>query len=166
MRWIAMVAAACAVTPVSAQWTISTSSDRMTGELWAIASSPPTQAAERMAFPYQGTTARIAFACDSDSEWAYISFTQAPNLADTENHDGYVTFDARVRWGDAVETTRFRQNWGGDALHFWPYAPSIAKLLTANSLLVELDWYGNGQTYFRFSLIDSSEAIAEARSKC
>ena len=152
--------------PASAQWTTSTSKDEMTGELSSYAHSPATTATKRLDFPYRGTRAWLGVGCDGESEWAYVGFSEAPNLLDTSTKDGYDTFRTRVKWDQAVETMEFRQTWGAEFIHFQADETAIAKMATASTVLLELKWYGAGTIYFRFSLRGSSSALAKARAAC
>lgn len=160
-------AAAYSTSPaLQARWTHSTKRDEMTGEISAFAFSPRSKPTRPMSFPYMDLTAVMAFGCDGDSEWAYINFSDSPNLTNTETEDGYNTFTTRVRWDEAVENTRMVQEWGATALHFRNGADAIRKMASASEALVELKWYGAGDVYFLFSMNGSSAAIASARQAC
>lgn len=162
---LSLLAAALAM-PASAQWRNSTSTDEMTGERSAHAQSPRTSPTQPMDFPYGDIQAWLGIGCNGESEWAYVGFSSAPNLTNTSNHDGYSTFSTRVRWDDQVETMGFRQNWGAAFIHFQDGDKAIAKMAAASNFLLELSWYGDGGTYFRFSLRGSSTALARARAAC
>lgn len=147
-------------------WSHFTSRDEMTGELQAYATSPRTTSTRPMSFPYRGVEAWLAFGCDSEDEWAYLGFSESPNVTDTETHDGYNSFRARVRWDDDVERMRMTQEWGSKFIHLRPYSQAIGKMSRAKTVLVELNWYRSGEVYFRFSLNGSAQAIASARKAC
>ncbi|MEX2540329.1 MAG: hypothetical protein WD314_00915, partial [Trueperaceae bacterium] len=157
---------ATAVAPAGAQWRTSTSTDQMTGEQTAYAISTRVSPTERMAFPYGDTEGWVGFGCDGDSEWAYLGFSDEPNLINGSTQDGYSRIINRVRWDDHVENMTFTQEWGAAFLHFASYADAIAKLESAGTMLVELRWYGAGDVYFQFSLSGSSAAIERARAEC
>lgn len=156
--------------PLSANaqtWYVSTSKDEMTNEVSAHAHSPSTTATKPMEFPYRGVTGSLSFGCDGQDEWAYISFSESPNLTDTEaQNGGYSTFRTRVRWDDNVQTVRMSQEWGTKFLHFQNDAAAIQNMMKARTALVELDWYGSGTVYFRFTLDGSADAIERARNRC
>lgn len=149
-----------------ARWTHSTKRDEMTGDVSAFAFSARTKPTRPMSFPYTDVTAVMAFGCDGDSEWAYINFSDSPNLTNTETEDGYNTFTTRVRWDESVENTRMLQEWGATSLHFRDGADAIRKMAAASEVLVELKWYGSGDVYFLFSMSGSSDAITSARQSC
>lgn len=148
------------------QWRNTVSRDEMTGEVSAYAISPSASPTRPMAFPYNDVTGFLAFGCNGNSEWAYIGFSEEPNLTNQSIQDGYSSFRMRIKWDDEIETVQMTQPWGSRFLHFRSYAPAIAKMISSNTVLVELDWYGSGKTYFRFSLAGSSNAIARARASC
>lgn len=147
------------------QWRHHTSKDEMTGEVQAFATSPRTGPTRQMDFPYTDVEGWLGFGCDGQDEWAYIGFTEAPNLTNSDPQSGgYSTFTVRVRWDDEVQTMRMTQEWGSRFLHFQSDATAIEKIAASNEVLVELKWYGSGSVYFQFSLSGSANAIAHARA--
>jgi hypothetical protein len=119
-----------------------------------------------MEFPYHDVQAWLGFGCDASSEWAYVGFTDSPNLTNDDTHDGYSSVDTRVRWDGTVTTMRLTQDWGGEALHFSSDANAISSMVAGKEVLLELDWYGSGKVHFPFTLEGSSAAIAAAREVC
>lgn len=172
MRYIAVLAvlalsATFPSTSAARQWTNSSSQDEMTGQKRAHAHSAQVSSAQPMPFPYSGVKAWLGFGCDATGEWAYIGFSEEPNLIRAEPiSTGYSRLRTRVRWDDAVMETQMTQQWGSRFLHFRDRADAISRMMRANSLRVELEWYGAGRVYFDFSLAGSSAAIARARSMC
>lgn len=138
----------------------------MTGEKSSYAISPRATTTKPMGFPYAGVEARLAVGCDASSEWAYISFTQAPNLNDGDIKDGYKIFNTRVRWDDSVVTEALSQDWGSEFMHFRNKAAVIQKIGGASSVMVELNWHGQGAVRFPFTLNGSSKALQDIRGKC
>lgn len=152
--------------PPKPAWSTRTSSDQMTGEFSAYASSPISFPTEVMSFPYSDVRAWLGIGCKGQREWAYIGFSASPNLANTSTEDGYSLIYTRIRWNDVVENIKLRQDWGSDFIHFTDYASTIRKIDSSKTALLELQWYGQQQTYFEFSLNGSSKALEEIRSKC
>lgn len=152
--------------PVFAQWDVSNSTDEMTGKTTSYCSSPVTSPTKSMDFPYSDTQAWLGIGCDGESEWVYIGFTNEPNLLNTDTEDGYNVISTRVKWNDNVVNQRFTQTWGAKFLHFNDDKAVIQNIMNSNSLLVELNWHGNGKTYFKFNLAGSSKAISQMRAKC
>lgn len=148
------------------QWTTFISTDQMTGERSANAISPKVTATEPMGFPYQHTEAWLGFGCDGEDEWTFIGFSNTPNLVDTITKDGHDLFSARVRWGQRVQTTSFRQEWGEPAIRFHRDAGVVDKMTRNSTFLLQLKWYGEGKTYFSFPLRGASTSIREVRSLC
>ena len=151
--------------PVLAQWDVSSSVDEMTGKTTSYCSSPVIYSTKSMEFPYSDTKAWLGIGSNGDSEWVYIGFTNAPNLIDTDTEDGYNVISTRVKWDDNLENQRFTQDWGAKFLHFSNDKSVIQNIMKSNSLLVELNWHGNGKTYFRFNLNGSSNAISQMQAK-
>lgn len=147
------------------QWRHGTSKDEMTGEVQAYAMSPRVASNRQMAFPYAGVQGWLGIGFSGNSEWAYIGFTEAPNLVNTSPQSGgYSTFTARVRWDNDLQTMEMKQEWGSKFLRFNSSRIAIEKMATANTVLIELKWYGADSVYFQFSLNGSSRAIARARA--
>ena len=138
----------------------------MTGEISAYASSPAVPATVRMSFPYSDTESWLGFGCNKGSEWAYIGFTAAPNLTGTGTNDGYDSFFSRIKWDDELLRMQFTQEWGSRFIHFSRDSMAIQRLLAGESALLELPWYGEGATLFRYSLQGSTVAILKARGEC
>lgn len=151
---------------VSAQWTTSQSEDEMSGVKMSFAFSPHVESTTRMRMPYTGTTGRLAVGCNDNSEWAYIVFSETPNLLNVILEDGRNRIRTRMRWDDDVENITFIQTWGANTLHFTNASYAIQKMISSNEVLLELDWYGENNTYFKFSLKGSSDAITKIRNGC
>jgi hypothetical protein len=65
-----------------------------------------------------------------------------------------------------VEDVTLTQDWGSKFLHFADDKDIIQKIAQSNAVLLELNWYGTGKTYFLFSLRGSSAALGKIRSTC
>ena len=152
----------------SAQWTNTVSKDEMTNEQVVYALSPHVTPSRQMDFPYADTEAWVGFMCDGKNEWLYIDFSNTPNIVNTEPTEGFSHFSTRVRWGTEVKTVQLSQKWGASVISFLDGRDALKRLTnrSADSLLLELDWYGNGTVYFKFSLEGASDAIAQARASC
>jgi len=152
--------------PAYSQWTTSVSKDEMTGERSCYAHSQAVGATEKMSFPYGDTKAWLGIGCDGESEWVYIGFSESPNLTGTSTEDGYDRIRTRIKWDDQIENVTLTQTWGAKFIHFTDDKTAILKIAQSNTVLLELDWYGEGKTYFRFSLKGSSAAVSKMRSAC
>jgi len=153
---------------VSAQWTNSVSKDEMTSEEVVFATSPRVPPSREMEFPYKDTEAWVGYMCDGKNEWVYLGFSNTPNLSNTETGDGFNYFSTRLKWGDEVKKAPFSQKWGSSYINFSDGRDALKRLSSGSfdSLLLELDWYGNGVVYFKFSLDGAADAIAKARASC
>lgn len=151
---------------VFAQWNAAVTSDEMTGEISAYATSDWVSPRRQLPFPYGDLRAVLGVGCKGSSEWAYIRFTTSPNIANSDTQDGYDSVRTRVRWDDETGYMRFVQKWGGNSIQFQRSSRAIEKIKASNSMLLELDWYGLGDVYFEFPLDGASKAIAEGRETC
>jgi len=149
-----------------AQWRTSTSSDEMTGKKSCFAISQSTGPKEKMGFPYGDVKAWIGVGSDGTREWAFVGFNNQPNLVDTDIGDGFEEIRTRIKWDDQVENVTLIQTFGAKFLHFENDKTVIEKIANSGTVLLELPWYDEGGTYFRFSLSGSSAAIEKARKAC
>lgn len=156
-----------AVKTVKPSWKVRVSEDEMSGDKTVYAISPSTTSIKRMSFPYTGTQAWLGYGCSSDSEWLYVGFSEAPNLTNTEaKTGGYSTFSNRVRWDSELDRESFSQEWGDKFIHFEDKVNSIRKVMSSETVRLELNWHGNGQVHFDFTLDGSKASISEAREVC
>lgn len=147
-------------------WGNSRVKDEMTGKGSSYAASPTVVSKAAMDFPYQGTTAWLGVGCDKDSEWAYVGFSKAPNLNDTETKDGYNLITTRFKWDSTVETVTLTQKWGAEFLHFRDDRNIIPRIASASVAVLELDWHGQRPVHFEFPLRGSSAALSKMRNEC
>ena len=166
MRTLILFATMILSVQVTAQWDVSTSKDEMTGEVSSYCSSPSTSPTETMSFPYGDTKGWLGIGCDGESEWVYAGFTIEPNLQDTDIGDGYNSIRTRIKFDDEIETVNLIQTWNSKFLHFSNDKDIIDKIMKANTVLLELKWYGEGSVYFRFSGGGSTKAINQIRASC
>lgn len=159
-----------APTPTSVTlWHISTTTDEMSGEVSLFATSPKYSPTHQMGFPYDDVVAWIGVGCSKEGEWAYIGYSRAPNLTNTDIEDGYDRISTRIKWDDSIEYVDFTQEWGDRFLHFSDDSDDsdvIQKLKTHDTLMLELKWYGEGSVYFEFPLVEAKESIESMRLKC
>ena len=147
-------------------WTHSKSTDKMTGKKSVYASSPIIEPTKKMNFPYSDTTAWLGIGCNSKNEWAYVGFNKAPNLSDTETESGYNIIRTRIKWDGEIVPVSFTQDWGSSFINFRDDKWIILKIANSNSAILELKWYGEQKTHFKFPLNGSSAALKYIRSLC
>ena len=150
----------------SSGWDTSFDKDEMTGKKSAYASSNFVSPTKTMDFPYNKTKAWLGIGCDGTSEWVYVGFNTAPNLTNTDTKSGYSEISTRIKFNDKVEYTTLTQDWGAKFIHFRDNKYIVSNIDKSNSLLLELQWHGNGKTYFNFPLNGSSSAISKIRKFC
>lgn len=88
------------------------------------------------------------------------------HITNDETEDGYNVINTRVKWDSSIQNTRLIQEWGAKSIHFSNKAAAIAKISGSSSVMLELNWHGQGSVNFRFPLKGSSAAIQEMRTKC
>lgn len=154
-------------TSVSAEWTVDSSKDPMTGtEKWTAKSSYAV-ATEEMEFPYHNVEAWIEVVCESGTTNVKIGFSNGPNLMDTSLHqDGYEIIDTRIKWDVKIEEIRLNHDYASKYIDFRNDQDIIEKLKNYNTLLLELNWFAEDEVYFEFSLDGSKEAMDEIQENC
>ena len=156
----------------ASSWTNDSKKDRMVGGTTLFAMSPTIQAESKMDFPYSTTKSNLVIGCKNGEQFAYFWFSNSPNLNNTQTEDGYSKVQTRIKIGKNIKKIGFIQDWGGKSLSISNYSSSINNnefvemLKKTNSVLLELNWHGNGTTYFQYSLKGSSNAISSMQDDC
>lgn len=147
-------------------WSVYSTKDEMTEVTSYFAISPYVSSTKPMSFPYSDVEAWIGIACNVSEEWVYIGFSTSPNLLNTEIKDSYNDVFTRLKWDDTIETWEFFQKWGDRFLNFYYPGQIIDKIETHDTLLLELNWYGEGNVYFEFPLTGGAEGLKTIRTNC
>lgn len=165
------------ITPLIADsWRYKVSKDEMTGEMSYYVSSPMTLATKTMDFPYTKTKSWIGVGCKDGKQWAYFGFNNSPNLIKSKTEDGYSVSNSRIKIGKELSEVSLTQEWGSKFLQFANsysgysnYLSAnkfVKKIKKANSVLIDVNWHGNGNTYFKYSLNGSSKALNRMQKEC
>ncbi len=147
-------------------WTISTHKDEMTNKFSAYAHSPTAYPLRKMSFPYDDVDSYMGVGCDSENEWVYFGFNISPNLTKDEIEDGYNLIKTQIKWNNQVEDVTLTQDWGAKFIHFQDGGAAISKIAASSTALLKLHWHGQQSSHFKYSLSESSRAIAEIKAKC
>lgn len=148
------------------EWTTFDTKDEMTEGQRFFAISPSVTSTRPMSFPYTGVTTSLAVGCDKSNSWAYLVFSESPNLTNDETKDGYNLIPTRVKWDNQLETMSLTQDWGSRFLHFRDDEKAVEKIQANNEVLLEFNWHRQERVYFKITLNGSSKAIKEIFRKC
>lgn len=146
-------------------WYTNISTDEMSGEISAYAHSPTISPNQKMSFPYQDVTSWMGVGCNSGDMWIYFGFSSTPNLSDKVIQDGYNLITTRIKWDEEIEEVELSQNWAAKFLHI-NFASSISKVTSSNNVMLALQWHGEAETYFNYSLHGSTSALEEIKKVC
>ncbi len=150
-----------------AQWAIDETSDEMTGENSIVMDGAKTAPTSPMKFPYQDTKAQVVYICDANRESISFWFTGPVNLSGGKYKGESLKYmTTRIKWNDMIIPTEIAFAPDGQGVYFVHPKDALRHALNSSSVLVELDWWNNGNVYFRFSLKGLSEAVKKARKKC
>ena len=147
-------------------WYTKPSIDEMTGKKSWYAYSPKASPIRALDYPYGKVYSQAIVGCSNGSYWSYLFFSEAPNLTVDEDGDGYSVSKNRIKWDQELDILKFKQNWGEKYLHIQKNSKFIRSLREHNELYVELNWYNNPGTIFKYSLEGSSVAIKELEKTC
>ena len=136
------------------------------------AGSLPAQSVPELEEPDSGVTARLFYSCSTGCEstacpYIWLRFSQRPDIEDArERRDGTESFYTNVNWGGEGEITMaFRENTGVNVGFDDPSA-LLPRLRQAREVGFRVNWAGSGWVEYRFSLVGSSAAFAEADRLC
>jgi hypothetical protein len=158
--------ASVAAPPERPQWAVQTSVDKMTGKAKVFAVSPTVTSTEAMGSPYGNVKAWMGIGCDGKDEWAYVGFSTAPNLTDTETKSGYSEIKTRIKWDNTLQNVALNQEWGSKFLNFDDMKQTISKITKSNEALLELNWYGQNHPHFSFSMDGAAASVTAMRKQC
>ncbi|GEM_PF-758114 len=150
------------------KWEVFIFKDEKAGKKTGVAISPLIAPTDSMGSPYSDIEAALGVGYDGKYEWVCISFIQPPKLSGTElgDENEYDIISTRIKWDDVVETTELIYLWGSNLLCFIEVSEEvISKIINSDTMLLELNWYGEGKVYFQFPLVGAAEAINEIHNK-
>ncbi|PNR93279.1 MULTISPECIES: hypothetical protein [unclassified Petrotoga] len=142
-----------------AKWRVYVSKDEMTGEEVWYAISPTVTSTQKMEHE---VLACLIVGYNGEIELVNIWFSLIPNLQNSLINDGYDIIRTRIKWDDEVEPVTLLHEWGSYALIFaGDEKDYVSKIINSDTMMLELNWYGEGKVYFQFPLEGAAEAIDE-----
>ena len=150
----------------SEAWHTYSSTDEMSGKLSWKAYSPKAAPTRKLDFPYSNVYSQAVVNCSNGNYQSYLFFSHAPNLTGDKTKDGYSLSKNRIKWDRKLDILELKQNWGAKFLHVQKNSKFIHKLRAHNEFKVELNWYNNPRTIFKYSSKGSSDAIKKLENKC
>jgi len=153
-------------TPAFAEWSTSIERDTATGKRTGYAFSDNATAKEKMKSPYAGIEAWLGVGCVGFQEWAYVGFSDTPKLDKTIAESGHSLIRTKIRWDGKAEDVELTQDPGSSVLHFHDDRAVISEIARSYTVVLDLNWHGEGRRHFEFSLKGSSAALARIRRAC
>ena len=151
----------------SEAWYTKSSTDEMSGKQSWYAYSPKAFPTRAMNYPYTSTYSQAIVGCSNGSFWSYLYFSDTPNLtADDKIKDGRSVYYSKIKWDNELTKIMLIQQRGEKYLSVNSTGSFIKKIRTKKSFLLDLNWYGNPRSYFRYSLNGSSQAINKLEETC
>lgn len=166
-----LIVSLLSVNKAIAEWYYKTSIDRMTDKKNCIAYTDLVKSLEPMNFPYTGTKSRMFIVCSENfkhlSECSIsFAFTSNPNISNIEFDEIGTYFKTRIRFDkEPPEVVKMY------IMENFLFVNDVNKILKGlkkghKSLLVELNWFGNGRTYFRYPISGASEILEKLKEGC
>ena len=152
-----------------AEWTYREEVDRMTDEKRCVARTDFVKPLEPMKFPYTDTESAVFISCPdnfvdlSECLLGFV-FTNSPNPVDREFDEIGPYIKARIRL-DKNPPRRIKLYIGENSL-VSDDRKIVKELLGHKKLLLELNWFGNGLTYFEYPIEGVSEVIEKLKEGC
>lgn len=141
-------------------WDTSVSVDEMTGEKSKYANSIIISPTKTLKFPYHDLQSWLGIGSDDKSSWAYIGFSDDPNLTGGETESGYNKYKLLVKVDDKPATSFYvTKEWGSNFIHIREDSKFIALLKAGNNIKIEFPIYGNGDVIYNYPLVESAKAI-------
>ena len=138
------------------RWSVFDKTDEISGEVSAFATSDSVAPTRQLGFPYSDVKAWLGVGCDTNGrQWAYVGFT-AINSRDES---------LRVRWDDEQTTHKISVS-DNDFAGFSHDARVISRMQSSTEVVIGIDWFQEGEVFFKWGLYGSSDAIKEARRRC
>ena len=121
-----------------------------------------------MSFPYQKNESSIIIARTKNGTgiMIFFQFTTAPSINDTKINDGSNKIITRIKFGEQLERIRLDQKWGSKYLSVYSEIAIIQNLWNAKEVLLELNWHGSNNIYFKYSIEGVLEEIDHLKAKC
>jgi len=158
--------AAMIATPAFGAWTTSISKVEKDGNHTAYAYSDNTTATKQMKAPYADLEAWLGVGCVGFQEWVFVGFSEAPKLDNTTTEFGHDLVRTKIKWDGKAEDVELTQDPGTTFLHFHDDKAVISRIAESYTVVLDLDWHGEGKRSFEFSLKGSSAALARIRRLC
>ena len=153
------------------EWIVKETTDQMTGEtIGATARSKFSYPRGTIDKESSNKMSLVSFICESEKEFIAFSFSNFILDGGDLISSTIMKHSLRVKYDDKLSTQLFASS--------FPQNPSMAVLITddgefhiqnimnSQSVLIEVNQFMNGKTYFEYSLEGSREAIQKARKIC
>ncbi len=155
--------------PSFAEWTYKVKIDRMTDEKSCIAMTDYVESLDPMEFPYTGTKSAMIISCsenfvDLEECTAGFIFTSDPNLVNLEFDEVGPYVITRIRF-DKNPPEKIKLYVGEKSLVV-DDSKILYELPGHERLLLELNWFGNGLTYFEYPIDGGDQIIEKLKEGC
>ena len=148
------------------KWSFSESVDEMSGDKSYSTSSPLAYPGRVLSFPYRDLYSYISISCDKNGVSAMVYFSSSLSLVNAEFKRGAFRVESRTKWGDELNTTKFKFFSGGSALYPTHEKLFASQLVKATDLKIETHWKTAGTVVWDYSLNGASENIKRLSKTC
>ncbi len=152
-----------------AEWTYKEKVDRMTDKKKCFAVTDYVKSLEPMEFPYTGTKSAMIVYCsenfvDLEECTVAFTFTSDPNLTNIEFDEVGPYVITRMRF-DKNPPKKIKL-YVGDEFLLANDGKILYELPGHKKLLLELNWFGNGLTYFEYPIEGGDQIIEKLKEGC
>lgn len=144
---------------LSDSWFVSTTEDRITGDVKKYATSPWVSSETPIRSPYTGTKSMLGVGKSNSHTWGYVNFTESITLHGGSYKDGKRTYVLRARVDDTPISITFTKHKSDAALIPVDHKQFIDLIKSSNTITLEVPVYRGSNAYFTYSLKKSAEMI-------
>lgn len=153
---------------ILAQWQVETKADPMSGEEYWVTKSSAVEPSQQMEIPYEDINARLVALCGSGRGYFGFEFSDSPNLTNMTYRQDGVFITSRIKGDEQIHEVTFMTEVGNNTIKIVPddLGLFVETITVSSELMVELEWFREGEVYFLFNLAGSKDAITEVLMNC
>ena len=129
--------------------------------------SPYSKPMSSLQFPYSDVKSWVNVGCDSEKNtWAYISHTKSNFTGGKWSNSSKVHYNVRFKFDDKNKLKFSLREKGNSLFVYTDKSAFIDNLKSATHMTTGIEWYKQGDVYFKYSMKGSSQAIDSIMMKC
>lgn len=158
----------CLIQPTQAQWQVESITDRMTDKEYWIATSEMTEPTEELNFPYRDIQAQLIGMCGERGGYFGVKFNETPNITSMRYSSNGIIINSRIKGDHELHDIDFTYEVGNYTIKVTDIHAQnfINIMINSKQMLVEFEWFREGNVYFVFDLTGSADALMNIADNC